>query len=76
MADSYPPDEEVLNVEYDLSDHDLLIEINVRQKGMEKQFSNHLRHRFLIAIAALSAGFAGSASFIVGILLLLFRKGI
>jgi len=59
----------------DKSDHDLLIEVNVKQDIQIEQFKNHLHHHFLITIAAISAGLMGTASFIVGLLLLIFRKG-
>jgi len=72
MAETYPDDNEILNIS-ERTDHDLLIEVITYQKIFMKQFSNHLHHHFLITAAALSAGLMGTASFIVGLLLLLVK---
>lgn len=35
-----------------MNDHDILIMLNTKLDGLEKQFSNHLRHHFLFTLAA------------------------
>jgi len=42
--------------------------------NLKKAHSNHLAHHFVITLAALTAGFAGIATFIAGLLLLLVKK--
>lgn len=59
-----------------MSDHDLLIEVVVKQDGFEKQFSNHLHHHWAITIAALSAAFMGAVSLFVSIIMILIKAGI
>lgn len=59
-----------------LSDHNLLIRIDERVKKIDKCLGNHLKHHFLITVAALSAAFMGTASLIVGLILLLIKSGV
>lgn len=61
-----------------LSDHDLLLCLDVKLSELKIQFSNHLKHhekvsdrQWAVTIAALTAGFMGLASFGVALLLLL-----
>ena len=57
----------------DMEDHDLLIELNIKQDNLEKQFSNHLHHHWMVTIAALSAAFAGALGFVSSVVLLLIK---
>lgn len=60
----------------DLPDHDLLIELNVKMDWMEKQFSNHLHHHWMITLAALSAALTGAIGFVTSLLMLLIKTGV
>jgi len=60
----------------ELSDHDLLVVVYTRQEEQIKQFSNHLRHHWMVTITALSAAFVGTGSFLVGLILLLIKAGV
>lgn len=60
----------------DLSDHDLLIALNVKQDGLEKQFSNHLHHHWAITMTALGAAITGGLGFITSLIMLLIKSGV
>lgn len=55
------------------TDHDLLIQLNVKLDLIDKQFTNHLQHHWSITLMAISTAFMGLASFTVGLLMLLFK---
>lgn len=64
-----------------LSDHDLLLCLDVKMGELRTQFSNHLRHheksrdrQWAVTIAALTAGFMGLASCVVGLIILFVNK--
>ena len=59
-----------------LNDHDLIIEMNVKQDLMGKQFSNHLKHHWAITITALGAALSGLLGFASSMIILLLRFGI
>jgi len=58
-----------------MSDHDLLIELNVKQDGLEKQFGNHLHHHWMFTITALSAAFTAALGFVTSLVLLIVKSG-
>lgn len=37
-----------------MNDHDLLVEINVKLDELSKQFSNHIRHHWLVTIPVIT----------------------
>lgn len=58
------------------SDHDLLIELNVKQDELSRCFTNHLHHHWVVSITALSAALAAGLGFIASIMLLMIKSGI
>jgi len=52
----------------DLSDHDLLIMIYAKQEELIKQFTNHLRHHFIITVTTVSALITGLVTFLISLL--------
>jgi len=57
-------------------DHDLLIELNVKMDMMDKQFSNHLHHHWMITMAAISAALTGGIGFVTSLILLFIKSGV
>lgn len=64
-----------------LSDHDLLVRCDIRLSNIEVRLNNHLSHhersrdkQWAVTLAALTAGFMGTASFVVGLVLLLVSR--
>jgi hypothetical protein len=53
-----------------MTDHDLLVTLNVKNDVLEKQFSNHLRHHWYITSAAISAGLTGLVSLAVSLIMM------
>jgi hypothetical protein len=49
--------------------------MHLTMKQMMKQFSNHLRHHWMITIVCASAALGGVASFVVGLMLFLMQRG-
>jgi len=60
----------------DMSDHDILIELNVKMDLQEKQFSNHLHHHWMITITALSAALTGFLGFVTSLVMMLIKSGV
>ena len=48
-----------------MNDHDLLIEIHAEQKSLKEQFSNHLKHHFMVTLISLGATLSLIATLIV-----------
>jgi hypothetical protein len=65
-------DRKILSAEYNtMSDHDLLVRLCVSHDDLKIEFSNHLHKHWQITVLALSAALTGTASFVVGIILLI-----
>lgn len=60
----------------EMGDHDLLVQLNVKQDGLEKQFTNHLHHHWMVTIAAIGAGLSGLLAFASLIFMKLIESGI
>ena len=54
----------------DKNDHDLLICIDVKLKGLKEQVANHLKHHWAITIGSLGAAMSAFTALVV----LLLRK--
>lgn len=52
------------------NDHDLLICIDAKLKGLSTQFSNHLKHHFAVTLLALSS----TLSLVVALLVFIFTQ--
>lgn len=46
-------------------DHDILIRVDTKLDGLGTQFSNHLKHHFLFALAALTTAVTAIIALIV-----------
>jgi len=58
------------------SDHDLLIELNVKTDELSRQFSNHLHHHWTITMVAICAALTGGIGFVTSLILLFIKSGI
>ena len=56
-----------------MTDHDLLVTLNVKHDVLDKCFTNHLQHHWYITMAAISAGLTGLASLGVSLFLILIK---
>lgn len=50
--------------------------MHLTMKQIMKQFSNHLRHHWMVTIICASAALAGISSFVVGLMLFLVQRGL
>jgi hypothetical protein len=57
-----------------MSDHDLLVALNVKQDSLEKQFTNHLQHHWAVTMAACGAALTGAVGFIFSLIILLIKR--
>jgi len=73
IEDKSPLENQILDLK-GLTTKELVIYAITELWNLKKAHSNHLAHHFVITLAALTAGFAGIATFIVGLLLLLVKK--
>jgi len=71
--DKSPLENQILDLK-GLTTKELLIYTITELWNLKRAHSNHLHHHFVITLAALTAGFAGIASFVVGLLLLLIKR--
>ena len=58
------------------SDHDLIIEMNIKLDMLNEQFSDHRRKHWTIAMALIGAICTGSVGFIMSLAMLLIRVGV
>ena len=49
-------------------DHDILIRIDTKMDALEEQFSNHLKHHFMVNLCLLAALLANAGAFILFLL--------
>lgn len=67
-------DENVFDMEVsNLTDHDLLTTLNIKMDLLSKQFTNHLRHHWVITIMCLTCALTGVFSLATGITLLVVK---
>ena len=51
-----------------MSDHDILIQVNVKLDELKKQFDNHLKHHWAISVTLLSITITSLISVLVMVL--------
>jgi len=73
MKNYNPLEDEMPNLQ-NLTTKQILVYVITELWNLKKGFSNHLAHHWAITLAALTAALMGTATFVVGILLLLCKK--
>ena len=51
----------------DITDHDLLIRIDERVSKLDRCMTNHLRHHWMVTLAALAAAFTAVTTLLVSL---------
>lgn len=70
-----PEDSENVDVKH-MTEGEWRVYMHLTMGQIMKQFSNHLRHHWMVTIICASAALAGISSFVVGLMLFLVQRGL